>query len=731
MSAMLRRFRRAPGRILASVFALTLAVGAIGVLAIPHVSASSLHAAVGRDGLGDIIVPTTPLDADQIERIRGLPNVVAAEGERVVAVPIGDETGHLIGLARDRTMDLVQLSEGRAASAPAEVVVSPGVAAIGSELTFGDRTFTVTGTGKTLWWTGDDAVFADLDAVGAKELGTNHLVITAADDSSESLRRIANAVRGILAERGDTFADFPVYLPDGSTPIDKDIRSVSTMIGLLGVVAGVVALTLLASTASTLITEQAREIAIMQAMGGRRRPLRRRLRRVAVTITAAGLVLGLPLGVLLSNVIAHIVLERFVGVTPDVAIDWRVLAGSTIAMLIGARLAAARSARRVTNLPLAETLRDREAAPFGRNPLHRTATRLSGRSAASRIARRSPLRRPGRSIGVVAQIATAVGAAFLIPGFAMSVNESNAKANAPWKWQSQLQANDPGLPFANDVASADATSEAGIATWGEIDDRLIAVYGMRTDTRMFQSALTGGRWYHTGQREVVLSKGFAVRRDIAVGDTVEVELASSDQRYTVVGLADDYTVSLYADRAVLAADLGVPGGANIVWSTSDEPRVEVGVSAGLRTAADVAREQSQGAAAIFAIFGAIGAIVASVGALAVMSAMIVNLFERRHEFATLQAMGAARSRVRRLLIGELLPLGCVGIVFGIALGALGLRAMIGSFEASYSIDIGVVDPLWLTPVIAAVTLALLAGLAATVSRRVDSGSIAATLRSAV
>ena len=62
MRSMLRQFRRAPGRILASIFALSLAVGAIGVLAIPTVSQGTLHEAVERDGLADIIVDTTPLD---------------------------------------------------------------------------------------------------------------------------------------------------------------------------------------------------------------------------------------------------------------------------------------------------------------------------------------------------------------------------------------------------------------------------------------------------------------------------------------------------------------------------------------------------------------------------------------------------------------------------------------------------------------------------------------------
>ena len=63
-------------------------------------------------------------------------------------------------------------------------------------------------------------------------------MITAVDDGADELRAIADATRDVLAERGDAFTDFPVYLPDGSTPIDADIEQVSTLIGLLGIVAG-------------------------------------------------------------------------------------------------------------------------------------------------------------------------------------------------------------------------------------------------------------------------------------------------------------------------------------------------------------------------------------------------------------------------------------------------------------------------------------------------------------
>ena len=124
MRSILRQFRRAPGRIIASIFALALAVGAIGVLAIPTVSEGTLHEAVGRDGLADIIVTTTPLDDDQVARIAGLPGVAAAEAEAAVAIRTDDGfLTRMVGLDfADQTMDVLQLSAGELPDAPNEVI---------------------------------------------------------------------------------------------------------------------------------------------------------------------------------------------------------------------------------------------------------------------------------------------------------------------------------------------------------------------------------------------------------------------------------------------------------------------------------------------------------------------------------------------------------------------------------------------------------------------------------
>ncbi len=523
---------------------------------------------------------------------------------------------------------------------------------------------------------------------------------------------------------------FPTYLPDGSTPIDEDIAQISTLIGLLGVFAGLVALVLLASTTNTLIVERTREVAVMRALGGRSRQLRRRLRRIAVGITAAALLIGLPLGILISNVIARMVLEEFVGVTPDVAVNWTVVALSAAGALLGARIVAARAARKVVKLPLAEALRDRDGSPFGRSWTHRLATRLPSGGLFSRLAARSSLHRPGHTVAVTVQIAAAVGAAFLIPSLASSVNAFNSAAYEPWSWESVTQAREPGLPFEATIADDVSGAETGIWVDGEIADWEVDVYGLATDTNVFDPMLTSGSWPQAGAREVVLSDGFAGRNDIAVGDAITLELAAGPETYTVAGRSDDFARAVYVDRDVLAADLGTPGHTNVVWSDQAAPNVEFDTAVRTTTAVGLAADDEAGRDAIVLIFGAIGVIVAGVASLAVMSSMMVSLFERRHELAALQAIGARRRRLRGLVMRELLPIATVGVLGGLALGALGTRGIIASFESSNAIDIGVVDAIGSIPAIVGGSVVVLVGLALVIVRSATRRPVTVTLRGA-
>lgn len=738
MRAMLRQFRRAPGRIVASIFALTLAVAAMGVLAIPTVSEGTLHETADRDGLADIIVDTSPLDADQLEAVAAIDGVAAAEGQTVAAVTLDDGTAdgfrtRIVGLdLPDNTMDRLALTAGRLPTGADEAVVPDGTAAPGDTIVLDGHALDVVGTGDTLWWSEGVAIYTHVDTALAfqPDAGVNHLVLTAVDDDRDSLDAIADAARGVLAADGDTFTTFPALLPDGSTPIDEDMSQISFLIGMLGVVAGMVAMVLLASTTTTLITSRTREVAVMRALGGRRRPLRRRLRRIALAITAIALVIGLPIGVLISNLIARLVLDRFVGITPAFAVDWWVVGGSALAMLAGARLVAARSARRVTSLDLATALRDREGSPYGQRWYQRLAARIPTGGLAGRLAARANLQRPARTLAVTAQIAAAVGAAFLVPTLISSVNEFNSATQEPWAWESVTRARDPGLPFDAAATSEPATDESGVWIEAELADDEVYVYGLDADTSMFVPTVDDGQWFEAGTRQAVVSRGFAEHRDLAVGETVTLGLSSGPVEYELVGTVDDHSVAVYLDKDEVAADLGSPGMANVVWSESAVPASELAVATRTSTAAELAEEDEAARSAVVVIFGAIGAIVAGVAALAVASSMGVSLFERRHELAALRAIGARRRTVRGVVLRELVPVGLIGTAMGVAAGAYGADLIIGSFEAGDGIDIGVAYPWTWVPLIALGTAVLLAAVATAAVRSAARRPIAVTLRSA-
>ena len=115
---------------------------------------------------------------------------------------------------------------------------------------------------------------------------------------------------------------------------------------------------------------------------------------------------------------------------------------------------------------------------------------------------------------------------------------------------------------------------------------------------------------------------------------------------------------------------------------------------------------------------------------AVMSSKSVSLFERRHELATLKALGASKRRLRGLIVPELAPIAALGVAGGLALGALGNRGIIASFETTNAIDIGVVDAVGWIPGIVAGTFVTLVVLSVLIVRSSSRRPIAVTLRGA-
>jgi putative ABC transport system permease protein len=156
------------------------------------------------------------------------------------------------------------------------------------------------------------------------------------------------------------------------------------------------------------------------------------------------------------------------------------------------------------------------------------------------------------------------------------------------------------------------------------------------------------------------------------------------------------------------------------------------LSSGLATTTyfdDYASDDS-GRSALLLIVGAIGLVVATVTGLAVASSLAVNVYERRHEFAAVRAIGGRSRAVMRIVSAELLPLAALGVLAGVALGYLGAWAIMDSFERADAVEIGFTFADGALPAVAVTVVLGCLLIGALTVRRVSRHSVAATLRSA-
>ncbi len=731
-----REVRRAPVRILTSVFALALAVGAIGVLAIPTVSTSSLRDAAEQDGIPQIVLFVSDTGSQDVSAsLTDIDNVDRVERQVITGAEV-DGVGTVDILGKDignQQMDIVSADVGRLPAAFGEVVVKHGTQPIGAtfetELADGSaQTLTVVGIGGSTFWNDTDVVFSDFATAAAidGQEGANRLVVRTFDQSKSALRTTASDVRDALVDDGIVAQSLPSTFEGGRHPIEADIEQISSLIGALGIVAGLVALVLLGSTANTLIAERTREVAVMRALGASGKAMRRRLRRLALGIAAAAVVLGLPLGIAISNFIARMVLDEFVGLTPGFAVSIPVLIGSAAFALVGARIVAANAARRVTGRPLAEALRDRAGSPFGRRWSERVVARLRTGSLLDRTAVRNGVHQRARSVAMGAQVTAAVAALLTIASLATTVTSYNEAVGESIQWTTRSFIPGPGLDMDLSLADGVEGAEVGTDVSGELEGWEIDVLGFDRDTVMFDRTVDSGRWFEQ-PRDAVVSKGFADQIGVGIGDVIDIELASGIRSYDVVGLHPDRDRTVFVDSGQLAIDLNRPAMGNTLMSLADEPPALLEGSINVDRRDD---SGDDGTNAILAIFTAIGVVVVAVAGLAVAAGLGVNVYERRHEFAALQAIGGRRRHVFRVVVAELLPITAGGVLAGLVAGYFGARAIIASFEASNAIEIGFVFAFGAIPAAAAIVVLGAVALGGLMVRRVTRQPAAVVLRGA-
>ena len=448
-------------RTLLAAGTLAIAIASLGFLAVPGLLNAAMNRQVQQGRLNEVAISTrvTGLTPAQLGALGRLPGVAAVSADLSYVTTTTTTAGGTQNIVIDggglasATVNTLLLMSGRLPG-PGEALadVADGKAAgytVPAGGTLGVRAASgatvrlrVSGTGLNLAYTpganstGVPVFYTSIATAQALSgtRGYNHLGFRLTDDSPAAQDRVIAEVRAYLtAQTGsDPITSLPYTRAPGYWPGQTGFNDLMAVLYIITVLAFGSALFLIAATMNTLIAEQAREIAILKALGGRRRQIGGITARTAAMLGLAGAIAGAILGVAVAYLLARYFAERIVDVSLGFGVSVPVIVGSLVAGPVLAVAASLPALRRALRRPVAETLTGADTdGGYGAGWLDRIAARgrLAERVPGSlRLGFRDVLRQRRRSVAVIAQVAVAAGLAMSFLALGQSIDSAIAQA---------------------------------------------------------------------------------------------------------------------------------------------------------------------------------------------------------------------------------------------------------------------------------------------------------------
>ena len=502
----------------------------MATLAVPGLIDRRMNDEVRATRLADVTLPTDDLalGPGTLEDLRSLPNVVAAEARtpHTARVAVGDDTPEqatVWGVDVGTTdVDVVGVDSG-SAPGPGQVLVDGGNDQAGEDARPGDRitvtgaggaptTLEVSGTGGSLATSPTASPDGSGEPVYYVDLGTAHRVggrrdrrpgpVAAARCPPRGRGRHGRRRPGRAAARRPAtivVTGLPTVREPGDWPGRDLVEQITSLFQVVTLLAFVSALFLVANTMNTLIAEQAGEIAVMKAIGGRRRQVAGVFLRSAVLVGVAGAVVGTLLGIGLASALAGYFTDMF-GVQGGLAVDGPMVVATLVIGPLVAVLATLPALRRGLRQPVAEGLDDRGvAAGFGAGRLDRLVARAAFLPPAARLGLRNALRQRRRSAATVAQLTLAVAAALSLLGLGASIKATIDDVYDHLDFDVVVQSDDGAPTFdaaaRRVVEGVDGVADAAPVLVSEVEhgDSRLSAAGLEPGGH-YRPALAAGRW---------------------------------------------------------------------------------------------------------------------------------------------------------------------------------------------------------------------------------------------
>ena len=743
----LTELTRRRARSLLAVISLAVAVGSIGILALPSLTDRAMRQEVAAGRLADVTLSTRPLplSAGDLTVLRALPNVRAVQprSEFRTRIYVGDRREDVVVVGvpdfTRQSVDVIHLETG--SPPPRDTLVTEEQNRKGGYTAgAGDvarlmgangraRRLPITGVGRNLDL-GQEVLnestlvlYATSATVAALsgEPGYSSLLLRLDDRSDEAAQATIARVRAQLKPltRGEPFTDLPEIRAPGDWPGRTELNQVSDLFSIVTLLALLSALVLVANTMTTLIGEEMAEIGTMKAIGGRRRQIARIYLTTALLLGLAGAAAGALLGVALSNALARFFGSTFFAIDPPIALDVPVLVMSIVVGVLTPPLAALPAVRRATRLSVREAFEASQASLEAEGGVDRALRRIRFVPRTAQIGLRSVTRRKRRTVATAAIVAVAVGNLLAVLAFATAVTETTM---SEWDghredivlWTSGRDGFAPG-------AERLIRDDAGVAETQPVlvNDVRISRNGARVwavpHETLFDYSISDGRWFTAQEQRrrahvTVLESSIARRAGVQAGDAVTFDTAAGSARFRVVGISTNQQENgfvAFAPITTVRSLLHSPHRVDTIWITTTSPdhgfidrtttRLEDALIARgyepgseityVATAENVAANQT-----LTTTIAVLGFVVVAISLVGLVNAITMSMLERTREIGILRSIGARARDVRRIFAAEGVALALFGWLMGIPLGYALDRGLVWLTRESLAVDVGVVYP---------------------------------------
>ena len=766
-----RELTRRRARAALTVATLAAAIAGLWLFATPSLMDSAIESRIATDRAHEVLLKPGGIELSDAElaSLRSIPNVAALDGRATywTDLAVGDRLRGVwvVGVHdfADQQVNVVSVLSGdapREGRATLEALAEAQNERTGSlRASIGDRVdvraadgswrpLVISGTAQTLEFgstvaDGNPVLYVPSRVVNdlAGFSGFTRIEARLVDHGATATTATVDAMRAGLAgiDPEVFYNDIAEVRPPDEWPGKEGF---DRFVSLFWVIAGVSllsAVVLVATTMTTLVRDQTREIGIMKAVGGRGRAIVRTFLTTALLLGGLATAIGIAVGVVLANLLVGFLGGRFFGVDPG----WQVSAlavGLSLAVGLGLTAAAAVPALwRAARVPVREALASAGIeARYGTGRIDRTVARATFLPRPTRFGLRNATRRKGRSLATAALVAFAVGTAVAFGAVCLTfvaISEQTENLEGGDIVVFGVTPSGDRLPLGADaqavmervdgVAAAQPFAQSHVAVGG-VDTW---AWGLPADT-IYDHALLDGRWFSDDEaagraRVAVIGRALVSQTGLRVGDTAVVEDRTGLVRYEVIGIDDRMVndgagVFVPVDTLLEVNRWGDPSTYWVTGASLDEAGIEqlngrlvealssagYGVGTALRHVQRAGeREESR---TIVAVIMALGLPLVAVGMIGLVSALTTNVLERRREIAILRSLGARSRQIRRIYRAEGLALALLGWLGGIGVGYVLGRVLVHFIGDAFHTSFALRFPLWplavalVTTVVAAV-----------------------------